>query len=66
MPMSYKIVVVSQGGEVTVQSVTGTVPDGQHEISGHEDDQVVQLGITRRAPDGRYAESASHSRQKEL
>lgn len=63
--MSYTITLKSEGGSVANVSVSGTLPDGQHEINGHDDASYISLGVTRRGADGRYVESAQHSHTKE-
>lgn len=62
--MSYTFTVRTANGVSTVTSET-SVPDGDHQVSGHEDAQRTDLSVTRRAPDGRFVASATHSHSKE-
>lgn len=59
--MSYQITVEATGGELTVTS-SGTVPDGKHFISGHEDSTYVNVGVVRTATDGKQIIQANASR----
>ncbi len=61
--MSYRIVVRAAGGQVTV-TATGTVPDGEHEITGQDDSEMVGLAVHRRGPDGRFVTGTSHEHTK--
>lgn len=62
--MSYTFTVRTENGVSTVTSETA-VPDGEHQVSGHEDPGRRDLSVTRRAPDGRFVASVSHSHSKE-
>lgn len=62
--MSYSLKVAVADGVATVET-TGEVPDGTFVVSGHEDDNSRQLGVTRQGVDGRYVEAASHTHYKE-
>ena len=52
--MSYTIVVRPNAeGQLQVDSVGGEVPDGSRfTITGHEDEQHRQIGVTRGGTDG--------------
>lgn len=63
--MSYSVTLRTEGGQTTVAKVTGDVPDGEHQIDGHEDAGYLGISVTRRTPDGRYATSAQHQHTKE-
>lgn len=63
--MSYTVKIKSEDGKVTNVSASGTLPDGEHEVNGHDDASYISLGVTRRGADGRYVESAQHSHTKE-
>jgi len=62
--MSYSLTVRTHDGQTTV-STSGDVPEGEHQVSGHEDAAQVSLAVTRSGPDGRFVASASHSHSKE-
>lgn len=63
-PMSYSITVRAVGGQLTVEH-SGDVPDGEHRISGHEDDSGRSVGVARHAPDGHSLVNASGYHSKE-
>lgn len=63
--MSYSITVKAVGGELTVTS-SGQVPDGEHQVSGHEDATQVNVGVTRKAVDGKSVIQASAWRPQEV
>lgn len=60
--MSYSIAVVTRDGVTTVET-TGDVPDGRHDISGHDYDHGSSLSLTRRDLEGRYVTHAEHHAQ---
>ncbi|MGH3189996.1 MAG: hypothetical protein ACRDOL_22575 [Streptosporangiaceae bacterium] len=70
--MTYGITVVSKDGQHEVTSY-GDVPDGSHEISGHDEPAVQVTGgstyqgrhvaVTRRDEVGRHLIGAQHSDQ---
>lgn len=62
--MSYVVSVRVQGGQATA-ALSGDVPDGEYQISGHDDAHQRALSVVRRTPDGRYAEQAGHTHYKE-
>lgn len=62
--MSYNLVVRTEGGVSRVVS-EANVPDGEHQVSGHDDAQRLDVAIQRRGTDGRFVVSASHSHSKE-
>lgn len=62
--MSYSLTVRTQDGVSTVVAETN-VPDGEHQIYGHDDADRVDLTVERRRPDGQYAVRASHTHTKE-
>ena len=45
--MSYSIKLRASGGNVQVETVSGTVPDGSFVVSGHEDDASANLAVVR-------------------
>jgi hypothetical protein len=66
--MSYGITIKSAGGELQVSSY-GDVPDGEHDLTGHDNtNQVsggqtirsISISVARRDPEGRYVTSAQH------
>lgn len=63
-PMSYSITVLAHEGELTVEH-SGDVPDGDHRISGHEDNSGRSVGVARHAPDGHSLVNASGHHSKE-
>lgn len=62
--MSYTFTVRTTDGVSGVTSETN-VPDGEHQVSGHDDAGRVDLTVNRRGPDGRFVVSATHSHSKE-
>jgi hypothetical protein len=68
--VTYGITVKSQGGQVEITGSYGDVPDGTHEISGHEGPPVQAAGgvtardrnvqVTRRDAEGRKVIAAQH------
>jgi len=68
--MTYGITVKSQGGKLEISGSYGDIPDGAHEITGHEgaplqisggataQDRNIQ--VTRRNADGRRMIAAQH------
>jgi len=62
-PMSYTFTVRSKDGQHEI--IGGeNVPDGEHQISGHEDPVRVDLSVLRRGPDGRFIATAAHSHNR--
>lgn len=61
--MSYTFTVRTQNGVSTVTAETN-VPDGEHQISGHDDADRVDLTAERRGLDGRYIVRSTHSHTK--
>lgn len=62
--MSYSFTVRTANGVSEVTSATN-VPDGEHRVSGHDDQDRVDLSIERAGADGRYIARAMHSHSKE-
>lgn len=62
--MSYTVTVAVTDGTAVV-TTTGTVPDGEFQVHGHEDESQRTLGVVRRGPDGRYAAAANSVHYKE-
>lgn len=48
--MSYSFVVRVEGSTVQVDSVTGDVPDGKYQVSGHDEGSHRSLNVTRYSP----------------
>lgn len=73
--MTYGITVRSHGGQHEVTAAYGDVPDGTHEISGHEGAPVQVAGgatvrernvqVTRRDHEGRKVIAAQHHESAE-
>lgn len=61
--MTFNIKVTANSGQLSVTG-SGTVPDGEFDINGHEDDHQVQLGLEQRSSDGRYVTGAQHQHSK--
>ena len=60
--MSYNIELKAESGQVTVENVSGEVPDGHFTVWGHEGGgQVASLSVSRRDSAGQFAGSASHA-----
>ena len=62
--MSYTITVRSHGGELEVTH-TGEVPDGEHVISGHEDEHARSVSVQRNHAEGHHLATAATSHRKE-
>lgn len=68
--MTYGITVKSQGGQLEITGSYGDIPDGIHEISGHDGPPVQVSGgatarernvqVTRRDAEGRRVIAAQH------
>ena len=50
----------TRDGKSEVVSETN-VPDGEHQISGHDGGAQTDLSVGRRGADGRFIASAAHS-----
>jgi hypothetical protein len=50
--LSYSLAFKVEKGFVSLQSMSGQVPEGIFEISGHVDPSREDLGVYRREPDG--------------
>jgi len=60
--MSYNITLKSDGGTVTVDSTSGTIPDGLFRLWGHSDGVTTEsLGVQRSTPDNIPAGNVSGS-----
>lgn len=59
--MSYNLSLKVEHGFVTLASMSGDVPEGHFDISGHNDQTGSNLQIMRRKPNGTFAEHAAHS-----
>jgi hypothetical protein len=71
--MSYGITVKSNHGQLEVSGY-GDIPDGEHDLTGHDHTSTVSggfqarslsLAVTRRGADGRYVTSAQHTETRE-
>lgn len=67
--MTYGITVKSQGGKLEISGSYGDIPDGEHEITGHEGHPVQVSGgttqdhniqVVRRNAAGRKVIAAQH------
>lgn len=68
--MTYGITVKSHGGHLEITGSHGDIPDGTHEITGHEGSPVQVTGgatvrernvqVTRRDTEGRKVIAAQH------
>lgn len=61
--MSYGFKVKTTGGQATVESVYGDLPDGEFDVTGHAGPSDVQVSITQRDTAGRYVTAAQHHHQ---
>jgi hypothetical protein len=59
--VSYALRLKADKGFISLEGISGQIPDGDFEIQGHKDIGREDLGIYRREPDGRFAGSAHHS-----
>jgi hypothetical protein len=50
--LSYSFRLRASGGSVQVETTTGTIPDGEFAVSGHEDEQAASIGVTRLSTTG--------------
>lgn len=62
--MTYRLVVKTEQGVSRVIQEQD-VPDGEHEVQGHDGSDQVTLSVGRRGPDGRFVASATHTHSKE-
>lgn len=58
--MSYSITVVTRDGHSEVIT-TGELPEGRHEIAGHDATSGPSIEVVRRDAEGRYVTHAQHS-----
>ena len=61
MQVSYQIHLKAENGFISLDNISGEIPEGRFEISGHRDVTGTTLQIARRNPDGTFAEHAEHS-----
>ena len=59
--MSYQIQVQVTDGTPVIASVSGTVPDGDFSIGGHEDESLPSLSVQRRDTSGNLVANCSQS-----
>lgn len=62
--MSYSITVHAREGHLTVEH-SGDVPDGNHVITGHDDDEGRSVEVHRHTPEGHRVAGASAHHSKE-
>lgn len=62
--MSYSIRVHSRPGGLSVET-SGDVPEGEHELTGHDDGRTVSIAVRQRDAEGRFVVSAQHSHDRE-
>lgn len=64
--MSFSFVVAAEGGTLKVDNVTGDVPEGKYQVSGHEDEANRSLGVTRFSQTGLVVSQATTSGRRDI